>query len=372
MKRYIYLSILLAISFACQDDNDEPKSVLKNLKEPVIKVMQGENIIEDAVINGVINLEQGKAYRIELIFSETVQLAKGKFLKMKTKNKHEFYAEFYGRNLIPINEKVVFYKEGYANWSLQIKQDVVIPNYYVSVKPSKGTRDLIIKSDIAGKEVQLIDKSKYYSWYGDNYYKKDIDIIFPAPVIIDTVKDEKDKDINIILAERQEDGQKYKLTIITAGLKKSKNLNYKIVMPFYKNNNGKKGEKLGDIVFKGDNLPYPVGGGRYTSIEPITKSDLFIFKKGGGYEGNKINLGFEIQGVDSPVFITNINLDYFEGEAKIQDRGWYGKGWELIIKKEKIDELTKAPVHAFDVYEGISDGLKKEGVEKREIFMEIK
>lgn len=372
MKKYVYLFVLLAVSFACQDDNDEPKIILKNLKEPTIKVMKGEKLVENPIKDGVITLEQGQGYKVEIIFEEAVQLQKGKFLKIKAKNDHEFCGEFYGRNLTPIDEKVVFFKEGYKSWSLQIKQDIVIPNRYVSVKASKGTRDLIIATDTAGKEVLLIDKSRYYSWYGDSYYKKDIDIVFPAPVIIESIKDEKDEKVNLIQAEKQEDGQKYKLTIMTAGFKKDEIADYSIVMPFYKDKNGEKGEKLGEVIFRGDKRPYPVGGGRYTSIESISQTDLFVFKKGGGYEKNKISLTFEIQGKGSPVFITNTNLEYFEKEAKMQDRGWYGKYWELIVKKDKMNEITEKAIHAFDVYEGLSDGVKKEGAIKREVFMEIK
>ena len=131
-----------------KDNNQEEKPIIdpitKILQPTSIIVKQGDEVVKDAVVNNKITLEEGKQYTVEVAFAEDVELQKGEFLKMKAKNSREFYAEFYGKNANEIKEKVVFKKEGYQDFSLEIMQEQLLPRFYEEFKSLSSTDNNVI------------------------------------------------------------------------------------------------------------------------------------------------------------------------------------------------------------------------------------
>ncbi len=378
MKKIIYFIFIITVSSfiftSCEKDeeiNNDPKTQmeLKELAPTKIEVIEnGETTIENPVKDGVISLQQGKHYRINITFSEEVNLVKGEFLKFKEKNKKEYYADFYGRNLKEITENISFQKEGYKDWRLSIKQAIVIPDRYVYLKTLGKTNSNSVLRDKEGKTIWLTNTLpiSYLSWWGEEAYNIDIQLSFAAPVYLEEVLDAEGN--KLVSIEKNEDNINYALSIPTKELRTSTTYDYSFKMPFFENNKGEKGNKLGEITFIGNYAPfisfYKING----SFKRKALSTLKVVK---GSAGEIELLQFLLQGSNTNAFLDNLNTEYFEEPVFKKET----KSWKLKIKKDKINTPTEGKIKAFDLYEGnFADGVmskKENATQKREVFLVI-
>ncbi|MCK0204390.1 hypothetical protein [Ornithobacterium rhinotracheale] len=155
-----------------------------------------------------------------------------------------------------------------------------------------------------------------------------------------------------------------------------KDINYSIKLPIYNlTKNRKKGEKVGEIIIKGDNTPALL----ITSTNPWSNNGFrtdYNKIKYDNYDQLDVIEGIQFysQGDAVPVIFENINKEYIEkiDKYKLTDsKGIEGWAYKIKIKEEKKGLEDGTEVKAFDIYYGIEkeDGsiVKAEGVDKREI-----
>lgn len=129
MKR-IFLLTLLTIIVSCSKDQEQ-EIIVQTLK-PKIEVKKGDEVLGDISKDQKIVLDYNQEYRIDITFEQEVTLEKGEFLKVKEKTPKHYFADFYGRNREVISEKVIFRKEGYHDYILEITQNELIEKFQLS------------------------------------------------------------------------------------------------------------------------------------------------------------------------------------------------------------------------------------------------
>ncbi len=375
MKKIIYFILIITVSnfifTSCEKDEkvEVPQVEMKKLTPTKVEVIEnGETTIENPVKEGVISLEQGKHYRINITFSEDVNLVKGEFLKFKEKNKKEYYADFYGRNLKAIVENISFQKEGYEDWKLSIKQDIVIPNKYIHLETLGRTNSNSILKDKEGKIVWLTNTVPLAlsGWYGEEAFNIKLSMSFAAPVYLEEVLDTEGN--KLVSIDNNEDNMSYALSISTKELRTNTAHDYSFTMPLFENNNGEKGKQLGEITFIGNYAPFI---SFYKINRSFKREASSVLKVAKGSAGEIKLMKFSLQGSDADAFLDNLNTEYFE-DAVFDGES---KSWSLKVKEDKINTPTEGKVKAFELYEGqYADGVmsKKEGAnQKREVFLII-
>ncbi|ATA89480.1 hypothetical protein CGC58_06910 [Capnocytophaga stomatis] len=355
MKNIVYLiSALLIVGCAKDDDNKGETPIVGSKKDLIpteIVVKQGENIITDAVKEGKITLEQGKDYRVSISFSEDVELQKGEFLKVKTKNPREFYADFYGRNINEISEKVIFKREGYNDFVLQIVQDKVIPNFYIDVKNLVEREGSFVYTDDDRKTVWVLNTK-------ETGKRAAIDMEFLGPVFLEDLMQEG---VQVVAVQKQGDGAKYRIAINATKLANGGS----VQLPVYSLVNDQKGEKIGEITFVGETAPY------YKSTEWWSQSLPNTFSHYIGFDDLSTELQFyTFMEQEEHIFIDNVNEELVEVHSLNPDR----KGVLSLTLKELIRTKVNQTIRVFDIYQGeLVNGKiqKKKGATKREMFVSV-
>lgn len=167
MKK-LYLFIIASVLMACSKDTHE-ENTLKTLT-PEIEVKKGTEVLGDISKDGKIVLDHSNQYTISIVFDEEVQLIKGDFFKVKEITAKEYFADFYGRNRAIIAEKVVFQKEGYQDYVLEITQDGLIERFALAqsevaldedetldVEVISGNLEYVITQDADSKAIALVE-----------------------------------------------------------------------------------------------------------------------------------------------------------------------------------------------------------------------
>ncbi|ATA90720.1 hypothetical protein [Capnocytophaga canimorsus] len=355
MKNIIYLlSVLFIIGCQKDDNGNSTESIFprKELKPKEIIVKQGKDIISNPVKDGVITLENKKSYQVNISFEEEVELQQGEFLKMKTKNNRDFYADFYGRNANDILEKLVFKKEGYNDFNLQIIQSKVIPNFYIQVKRTIETNGDFVTENADRKTIQVLSTK-------NRYKEVSVDIEFFAPIIIEDIIENQEK---VVSVKKKGDGSIYTVTIRKEKLTDGKS----VQLPIYAIEKEQKGERIGEITLIGDPLPY--------YLEPPSwwfTPQLNVVPYG-NYKGLELDLEFYFFNEEKKyVFVENVNEDIVQDHSIDIEY----PGDVFINLKEDIKKEGRKKVHFFDIYEGILVGdqiQKKENAKKVEIFLDIR
>lgn len=354
MRNIIYLLSVLFIIGCQKDDNnnsEQPEAPKKDLKPTEIVIKQGDNIISDAIQNGVITLEKNKSYKVNVSFAEEVELQEGEFLKMKTKNNRDFYADFYGKNANDILEKLVFKKEGYNDFNLQIVQNGVIPNFYIQVKSSVDTNGDFVTENADKKTIKILSTKKRYK-------EVSVDIEFFAPIIIEDVIENQEK---VVSVEKRGDGSICRVTIKKEKLTDGKS----VELPIYAIEKGQKGERIGEVILIGEDTPYCLEAGSWFATPELNVVSFY------SYKDLELELDFYFFNEERrQVFIENVNKDFVQEYSTYDD----DPGYVSITLKEEIRKEHKKKVHFFDVYEGVVVGdeiQKKENAKKTEVFLDI-
>lgn len=167
MKK-LYLFIIASVLMACSKDTHD-ENTLKTLT-PKIEVKKGTEVLGDISKDGKIVLDHSNQYTISIVFDEEVQLIKGDFFKVKEVTAKEYFADFYGRNRAIIAEKVVFQKEGYQDYVLEITQNELIERFALAqsevaldedetldVEVISGNLEYVITQDANSKAVALVE-----------------------------------------------------------------------------------------------------------------------------------------------------------------------------------------------------------------------
>lgn len=351
MKKIIYI---LAGMFAigCTSDAKQETEVLLKDLTPEIVVKQSEEVQPDVLQNNKITLEQGKAYSVSVIFKEDVQLQKGNFLKVKQKTAKEYYADFYGANNNDISEEVVFKKEGFRDYSLQIVQPKVVPQGYISLVEAEDNT-AFVTADETGKVVWVFEKGE-----------ASIVLNFIAPVFIENVLSQEQE---VIRVEKVGDGSQYKVVFVGDNsqvenlFQSPENV---LKLPFYALNGTEKSEKIGEIEFRVNFAPYNTE--RATYYRPHTPNTYAVTT----WQRLQFSMNFGILGRtdDFVVFIDNIN------DEVVEQHTLNGKSVNLSLNNVKVRANQGASLRLFDVYEGeLVDGVvvKKANAMKRTIYCKV-
>ena len=354
-----YLPILLLLVNCSKDNNQEEKPIdpiTKILQPTSIIVKQGDEVVKDAVVNNKITLKEGKQYTVEVAFAEDVELQKGEFLKMKAKNSREFYAEFYGKNANEIKEKVVFKKEGYQDFSLEIMQEQLLPKFYEEFKSLSSTDNNVITAADDKKTIWILNVNK-------NNLNAQLELTFLSPVILENLTENNQ---DFIKVEKQGDGDKYKIIVSADKLVEKGEL----VLPIYSMNNAEKGKQISEIIFKADKAPYFIDKQSYSRelnlltyysiddyYQPVTEINMQLYMNSEKKEH---------------IFIENINKEIVEShKISINEKG--NISFELVDDIERVNEENEGKkLLFFDAYEGVLvNGKieKKQDAPKREIFI---
>lgn len=342
----MYIATALFIA-GCSKDSGEEIIQVKDLVPASVVVKQGDMVVENLLINGKITLEQGKNYTVWVTFSEDVELQKGEFLKMYAKNSKEYYAEFYGRNLNEISEKVVFKKEGYNDYSLEIAQSAMVVDFYTTVANSESYPSSYVEADNDNKTVWITNLRDTQAAYTSK-----MNMIFIAPVFLEDVTNESGETVVKVKAI-DDSGEKFYLEVINQTI--TQNFDEVIVLPIYANVNGEKGAKQGEIIFRGNPKPYAS-----STINYVT------YYTGWGLYPSTLN--FYVQSSKVYVYLDNINTDVVKKyEANVEQ----GKVTITEVSAPTIKGMTRI----FDAYEGeLVNGevVKKGNAQKREIFINVR
>lgn len=348
MKKYI-LTIISLLLIACGKDEQPLKEAefFGDLKPAEIIIKQGDNILQNASTENKIILEQGQDYHISVVFKEEVSLQNGDFLKMKAKNKKEFFADFYGKNLNEINEKVTFKKEGYNDFVLEITQKSVVPNKYTRIQ-SYGMAN-VVSSDKDSKTIWVINTDS-----SDN----EINFLaeFLAPVFFEN---DPQKGLEV---EKESGGEQYQFTFPNTKILEGEDF----LIPIYSLVNDEKGEKIGDLVVKADNKLYTMVNNGWNNTLP---SDSFDYTN---YWGNEASMEIYIQSEKTFVVIENINNEIIETAEAGRDNS--KKGVVDMIFKDDLSKYNEKTIRAFDAYEAeLINGelVKKANAKKHEFFATI-
>ena len=360
-KILFYLPILLLLVNCNKDNNQEEKSIIdpitKILQPTSIIVKQGDEVVKDAVVNNKITLEEGKQYTVEVAFAEDVELQKGEFLKMKAKNSREFYAEFYGKNANEIKEKVVFKKEGYQDFSLEIMQEQLLPKFYEEFKSLSSAENNFITAADDKKTIWILNVNK-------NNLNAQMEFSFIAPVVIESLV-ENNKEF--IKAEKQGDGDKYKI-IVSADKLVEKG---KLVLPIYSMNNAEKGKQISEIIFKADKAPYFIDKQSYSRELNILTYISYSYDEETEEQTIVSNIDMQLYmnlETEAYIFIDNVNTNLVENYSMNIDK----KGKVSLELKQEVPNMPEQTLHFFDAYEGVLvNGKieKKPNAPKREIFI---
>ncbi|GET46094.1 hypothetical protein [Capnocytophaga felis] len=355
MKNIVYLISALLIVGCTKNDDDKDENPIVDVKKDLIPteivIKQGENTLTDAVKEGKITLEQGKNYRVSVSFSEDVELQKGEFLKMKAKNPREFYADFYGRNINKISEKVTFKKKGYNDFVLQIVQEKVVPNFYIDVKNLLETEGSFIYTDDDKKTVWVLNTN-------ETSERAVVDMEFLGPVFLENLTQEGTQ---VIAVQKQGDSAKYRITVNATKLKGGGS----VQLPIYSLINDQKGEQIGEITFIGETAPY------YKSTEWWSQSLPDTFSHYIGFDELNKELNFyTFMEQEEHIFIDNVNNELIE-EYNLNPEQ---KGVLSLTLNGLINTKVNQTIRVFDVYQGeLVNGKieKKKGATKREMFINV-
>ena len=359
-KILFYLPILLLLVNCNKDNNQEEKSIIdpitKILQPTSIIVKQGDEVVKDAVVNNKITLKEGKQYTVEVAFAEDVELQKGEFLKMKAKNSREFYAEFYGKNANEIKEKVVFKKEGYQDFSLEIMQEQLLPKFYEEFKSLSSAENNVITAADDKKTIWILNVNK-------ENLKAQLELTFLSPVILENLTENNQ---DFIKVEKQGDGDKYKIIVSADKLVEKGEL----VLPIYSMNNAEKGKQISEIIFKADKAPYFIDKQSYSrELNILTYYSVDDY----GDPVREINMQLYMNSEKKEhIFIENINSEIVKSHnVSIDKKGYIS--FELVDDIEQVNEENEEKkLLFFDAYEGVLvNGKieKKQGAPKREIFI---
>lgn len=380
MNRYIlYLAIFLSIGlFSCSKNDVSSETELKTtaLLSPEItitSVEDGQQIpLSEVFENGVITLNSGTKYHILVKFSSEVSLEKGEFLKFKSYNHTEYFADFYGTNNNPISEKVTFFKEGYQPYTLQVNQGAVIAENIYQISPIGIHHKISIGENIArlGEDKKTISLIRGMTptmamFYGQDILDIKMVVSFLSGVIIDT--EGIGSNVAITPSKNPRD---WSFTVSMAS-DLATNPNASVSVPVYQNIKGEKGEKLFDITLKGDFAPYisnySQGYTNGSTTKPFNTIKLLN-------EQTSLEVSFKIHAEDTIAFIDNINSDLISNSQFVDSRGQYDPAhYNLTLTSNGIQSISSNRVHLFDVWEGEKDSsgqvIKKANAQKREIFI---
>lgn len=354
MRNIVYLISALLIVGCAKDEGDKGETPIVGSKKDLIPteivVKQGEEVVTDAVKEGKITLEQGKEYRVSVSFSEDVELQKGEFLKMKAKNPREFYADFYGRNINEISEKVTFKKEGYNDFTLQIVQGKVIPNFYVDVKNLLERNGSFIYTEDDNKTIRVLNTDEYEK-------RAAFDVEFFGPVFLENLSE---GGAMLVQVQKQGDDALYRMAINAAKLADGSS----IQLPIYSLVDDQKGERIGELTFIGDTAPYC----KSTDFWNPTPPNTFSLQT---YYGLRKNIQFyTFMEQEEHIFIDNVNDELIESyNLNIDEKGSLSLNFKELIRTKNGQKIR-----VFDVYQGevVGDKIqKKAGATKREMFVSV-
>ncbi|GIZ15717.1 hypothetical protein RCZ15_10780 [Capnocytophaga catalasegens] len=353
-----------------KDNNQEGKPIVdpieKVLKPTSIVVKQGNEVLKDIVKDNKILLEEGKQYNIEVIFDEDVELQKGEFLKMKTKNQREFYADFYGKNANEINEKVVFKKQGYQDFVLEIVQEQLIAKFYKTFKSLSAPQNNLIVPNPDKKTITILNVNK-------NNTNAQMELTFLTPVFMENLVENNQEFIKV---EKMGEGDVYKIIVSSDKLIEKEEL----ILPIYSINKMQKGTQVSELVFKADKAPYYFDKEESSSKLNVYRYSSFSFDDGEDDEDDSEDdediktdtiLNAELQlylngEKTAYIFIDNPNIDLVESYTMDTTK----KGKINITLKDGIQNLPPKTLHFFDAYEGELVGgqiVKKQNAPKQEI-----
>lgn len=347
MKKYI-LTIISLLLIACGKEDQPLKEAefFGDLKPTEIIIKQGENILQTSTENKIV-LEQGQDYHISVVFKEDVSLQNGDFFKMKAKNKKEFFADFYGKNLNEINEKVTFKKEGYNDFVLEITQKSVIPNKYTRIQ-SYGMANFA-SADKDAKTIWVINTET-----SNNQVSVVVD--FLAPVFFEN---DPQRGLEV---EKKSDGEQYHFIFPNTKILEGEDF----LIPIYSLVNNEKGEKIGDLVVKADNKLYTMENNGWSRTLP---SDSFDYTN---YWSNEASMEIYIHSEKTFVVIENINDEIIESAKVGKDNS--KKGVVNMIFKDDLSKYNEKTIRAFDAYEAeLINGelVKKTDAKKHEFFVNL-
>ncbi|MDO5105981.1 hypothetical protein [Capnocytophaga sp.] len=391
-KIFFYLPIFLLLVNCAKDTQEEKPTIEpaeKALQPTAIIVKQGDEIVKDAVKEGKITLEQGKNYRVNVTFAEDVELQKGEFLKMKAKSPREFYADFYGKNANEISEKVIFKKEGYKDFSLEIIQEQLVSKNYSQLEIISSSSASIISGDDDKKTIWILNIDK-------DQPQAEMKLTFLTPVVLENPSENGQ---NLVNAEAQEEGTAYQISVNSEKLIEKGTL----ILPIYASTKMQKGKQVGEIVFKPETAPYYFDKNKYTpqlNVFTYTAYDQDYNDydehnyqddenddddSGNNDDDNEDDNNDEneqkrVLNVDLQLFFNGEKQDYvFIDNANQEWVETYQsstteKGKITIKLKEDTDPDTEQKLHFFDAYQGeLKNGqiVKKQGATKREIIIHI-
>lgn len=385
MKKYILiLSAFLSLT-ACNSENtteENPSTPTEGSQKIIpesVSLTQGETSIENALKEGIITLEQGKNYHLELTFNQEVDFIPGDFLKVKKRDAKHYFADFYGSNLKKIEEIVTFKKEGFEDFVLKITQPRVLPNYYTSISTINGyspnQNRNVVRTEPEGKKIWITNftKKQYYESPDFSLWGEiPLNIKFLGGVFLEDVAAPNGE--KVIKVHRTDKNNEYNIDIVAKNF--VDDFSFTTKLPVYELLEGNtKGEKIGEISIIGDNTPFlGIRNFIYNSPEFNYDTNYNLLTYIMGNETQLNNVTFYIQAEVATAFIENLNTEYFERATpiKINDRDLNKEVWKwnLKLKDSKAQEFFDTPIHAFDVYEGIEENgniVKKPGATKREI-----
>lgn len=373
MKKIFLLIAVAASLVACSkgDDNQQvsPSSELKVLEPSSVEILKNgtEEIGYQSLLkNGVIVLEPNTAYRVNIAFGQQgVTFSEGDFSKFTEKN-GVFSADFYGMNAKDILEKVVFKKENYSDYSLSFQQSAFKPNYLIDAQADAdwtGKVKTLTELSSDGKILKVLTlKNPILLQFSPD----EVNVTFPDKVFLEKVTiDNKD----VIEVKKLGKGETYTLTIADSELfNQAQN---GIELPVYKmQENGEKGEKIGEITLVSDRLPYLekyyFGYNSYSWEHGYDKLNM---KESNTHESFQ-NVAFYIGGSPADVVIEDLNNEYIT-KAERDSNG--SKTWTLTIKEDKRGIKITEPIKVFEVFEAeeAPDGTltKKANAKGRTIYL---
>lgn len=369
-KIFFYLPILLFLVNCTKDDSQEEKPIIdpveKVLKPVSIVVKQGDEVLKDIVKDNKIVLEDGKQYNVEVVFDEDVELQKGEFLKMKAKNQKEYYADFYGKNANAINEKVVFKKQGYQDFVLEIVQGQLTVKFYETFKSLSAPQNNIIVPNPDKKTITILNVNK-------NNTNAQMELTFLTPIFMENLVENNQEFIKV---EKMGEGDVYKIIVSSDKLIEKEEL----ILPIYSINKMQKGTQVSELVFKADKAPYYFDKEESSSKLNVYRYSSFSFDDGEDDEDDSEDdediktdtiLNAELQlylngEKTAYIFIDNPNIDLVESYTMDTTK----KGKINITLKDGIQNLPPETLHFFDAYEGELVGgqiVKKQNAPKQEI-----
>ena len=205
-------------------------------------------------------------------------------------------------------------------------QEQLLPRFYEEFKSLSSTDNNVITAADDKKTIWILNVNK-------ENLKAQMEFSFIAPVVIESLV-ENNKEF--IKAEKQGDGDKYKIIVSTNKLVEKGEL----VLPIYSMNNAEKGKQISEIIFKADKAPYFIDKQSYSrELNILTYYSVDDY----GDPVTEINMQLYMNSEKKEhIFIENISSDIVKSHnVSIDEKGYIS--FELVDNIEQVNEGNETP-----------------------------